>query len=482
MRDMATTPASIPAAPHVESASTAATVAALRAVPVLDGLSEAEYTWLATHGEVVQVENDTLIFHEQQPARTLHILLGGEVHVRRSNTGPFAVFTGRAGQLTGKLPFSRMQRYGGDGWAVGTVRSLNLDESLFPEMLAAIPSMAQRCVSILLDRVREVTRLEQQGEKLTALGKLAANLAHELNNPASAAQRTASTLLADLKNFGDLAFHLGTLNMTPEQYDAIVAWGKRVRTQPRDTLALSAADHEDALLRWLSARNVPEPWKLAPALAECSVTPAQLDELGSTVPGCALPQILAVFASSVRVESMAQTVIGSTARIFDLISAIKDYSYMDQAPLQEVDLGHSLQATLAMLQSRLAGIAVETSFDPSLPPISAYGSELNQVWTVLIENALDAMEGRGTLRLSTSCAGNMAIVEIWNSGPMIDPAIRSRIFEPFFTTKAPGAGLGLGLDTAQRVVSRHSGFISVESRPGATCFQVRLPIQHAGAY
>lgn len=462
--------------------SVSATVAALRSLPSLEGLSETEYTWLATNGQLVGCANDTLIFKEQQPARTMHIVLSGEVHVRRSNTGPFSVFTGRAGQLTGKLPFSRMKHYGGDGWAVGSVRSLDFDESLFPEMLAAIPSMGQRCASILLDRVREVTRLEQQSEKLSALGKLAGNLAHELNNPASAAQRTASTLLADLKSFGELAFHLGTLNMTAEQYDSIVAWGKRVRMQPRETLALTAADHEDTLLRWLTAQGVPEPWKLAPALAECSVTPAQLDELAGTVPGAALPQILAVFTTSIHVESMAATVIGSTARIFDLISAIKDYSYMDQAPLQDVNLAHSLEATLAMLQSRLAGITVETSFDPALPPISVYGSELNQVWTALLENALDAMEGSGILRLTTGCSGEMAVVEIWNSGPMIDPAIRSRIFEPFFTTKAPGAGLGLGLDTAQRVVSRHSGFITVESRPGATCFQVRLPIHHAGVY
>ena len=479
---MATIPVTSSAPTITEPASLESIVASLRSLPVLEGLSDAEYLWLASNGQFDQREHDTLIFKEQEPVRTLHILLQGEVHVRRSNTGPFAVFTGRAGSLTGKLPFSRMKYYGGDGWAVGTVRALNFDESLFPAMLAAIPSMAQRCVSILLDRVREVTRLEQQGEKLSALGKLAGNLAHELNNPASAAQRIASTLLADLKSFGELAFHLGTLNMTAEQYDFIVAWGKRVRQQPRETLALSASDHEEALLLWLTAHQVPEPWRLAPALAECSVQSDQLDELASAVPGVALPQILAVFATSMRVERMAATVIGSTARIFDLISAIKDYSYMDQAPLQEVDLAHSLENTLAMLQSRLAGITVETSFDSSLPPISAYGSELNQVWTALLENALDALDGKGTLRLITRCAGNMAVVEIWNSGPTIDPAIRSRIFEPFFTTKAPGAGLGLGLDIAQRVVSRHSGFITVESRPGATCFQIRLRIKHAGAY
>ena len=465
-----------------DPASVQATAAALRALPTLEGLDDAEYLWLATHGTLVQVPADTLIFAEQEPCHTLHILLSGEVQVRRHNNGPFAVFAGRAGQLTGKLPYSRMKHYGGDGWSVGPVCSLDLHDSLFPDMLRAIPSMAQRCVSILLDRVREVTRSEQQTEKLTALGKLAANLAHELNNPASAAQRTASTLLNDLKQYGEIAFHLGTLNITPEEYAGLLAWGKAIREQTASPLALRAADDEDALLRWLADHATAEPWSIAPVLAEFAVTSAQLDELAGIVPLVALPQILAVFAASLRVERMASTVIGSTNRIFDLISAIKDYSYMDQAPMQDVDVAHSLENTLAMLQSRLAGITVEISFDPAMPPIHAFGRELNQVWTVLLENAIDALAGAGTLGLVTRCSGKMAVVEIRNSGPMIDPAIRSRIFEPFFSTKAPGAGLGLGLDTAQRIVSRHSGFITVESDQQSTCFQVRLPISHAGAY
>jgi signal transduction histidine kinase len=183
-----------------------------------------------------------------------------------------------------------------------------------------------------------------------------------------------------------------------------------------------------------------------------------------------------------RVERLAETVVDSTVRIFDLISAIKDYSYMDQAPIQDVDLAQSLENTLVMFNSRLKNVKVELNFDPELPPISAYGSELNQVWTALIENALESMNDMGTLRLCTSLNGSMALVEVWDDGPGIDPKIRSRIFEPFFTTKAPGRGLGLGLDAVQRIVNKHSGFVTVESKPGATCFQVRLPLDLAQAY
>jgi signal transduction histidine kinase len=179
---------------------------------------------------------------------------------------------------------------------------------------------------------------------------------------------------------------------------------------------------------------------------------------------------------------MAETVVDSTVRIFDLISAIKDYSYMDQAPIQDVDLAQSLENTLVMFNSRLKNVKVELDFDPELPPVSAYGSELNQVWTALIENALESMNDMGTLRLITHLNGSMALVEVWDSGPGIDPKIRSRIFEPFFTTKAPGRGLGLGLDAVQRIVNKHSGFVTVESKPGATCFQIRLPLDRAGAY
>jgi signal transduction histidine kinase len=179
---------------------------------------------------------------------------------------------------------------------------------------------------------------------------------------------------------------------------------------------------------------------------------------------------------------MAETVVDSTVRIFDLISAIKDYSYMDQAPIQDVDLSQSLENTLVMFNSRLKNVSVELEFDSALPPVSAYGSELNQVWTALIENALEAMHNHGTLRLTTHLSGQLALVEVWDSGSGIDPSIRSRIFEPFFTTKAPGRGLGLGLDTVQRIVNKHSGFVTVESKAGATCFQVRLPLDRAEAY
>jgi signal transduction histidine kinase len=465
-------------------------IEALRTITQLEGLSDDEFQWLAEHGSERVGAEGALIFREGEPACHLNFVLKGEIHVRRRNSGPLALFIGRAGQMTGLLPFSRMKGYGGDGYTIGPSWVLDIHKDLFTDMLHAIPSMAQRSVNVLLDRVREVTRMEQQVEKLEALGKLAANLAHELNNPASAAQRSAASLFGELREYGDLKYRLGKLCLTEQESDLYRDWVVSAREKAAAysvanvtaSSPLAASDREDELVRWLESRNIPSPWKIAPALAETRLPTSILDDLAASVRPETLPVALATVAGSLRVERLAETVVDSTVRIFDLISAIKDYSYMDQAPIQDIDLAQSLENALSMIGSRLKGIQVVTEFDPELPPISAYGSELSQVWTSLLENALDAMHGEGTLRLTTRLTGQMAFVEIWDTGLGIDSAIKSRIFEPFFTTKAPGRGLGLGLDSAQRIVSKHSGFITVESRPGATCFQVRLPLDQAQAY
>ncbi|MEI9979329.1 MAG: ATP-binding protein [Edaphobacter sp.] len=463
-------------------------VAALRAVAQLDGLTEEEYLWLATHGTERVGPDRAILFRDNDPAHNMNFILRGEVQVRRRHAGNVALFIGRAGSMTGKLPFSRMKNYGGEGFAVGPVWSLDIPDTLFDSMLAAIPSMGQRCVSVLLDRVREVTRIEQQSEKLNALGKLAANLSHELNNPASAAQRCAASLFGELREYGDQKYRLGNLCLSEQEIAGYRNWIENARarmsayTHAGPQSPLAATDREEAMVRWLTDHNVPEPWNIAPALSETNLPIDLLDDLAAVTRPEVLPVALSTVSRSLRVERLAETVVDSTVRIFDLISAIKDYSYMDQAPIQEVDLAQSLENTLIMFNSRLKNVQVELAFDPDLPPISAYGSELNQVWTALIENALESMNNLGTLRLTTKLNGSMALVEVWDDGPGIDPKILSRIFEPFFTTKAPGRGLGLGLDAVQRIVNKHSGFVTVDSKPGATCFQVRLPLDLAQAY
>ena len=471
--------------------------AALRKVQGLDGMADRDYLWLAQNGIERKFGPGVLVFREGDPPLGMNIILQGEIHIRRAQSGNLSFFIARMGQMSGILPFSRMKGYGGSGYTVGYVWSLDIPKEKFPEMLDAIPSMAQRCVSVLLNRVREVTRMEMQAEKLTALGKLAANLAHELNNPASAAQRSAASLFGELRSFGDLKQQLGATLTEEGQLAQYQDWARRTREKmagytsrailPDNPLDLS--DREEIFRAWLEIHGIPEPWTIASVIAESPVTVAHLEELAQLVSPKALAVSAAAFSASMRVERMAETVVNSTVRIFDLISAIKDYSYMDQAPIQEIDLPQSLEATLAMFASRLEHVTIQRHYDPEVPLISAYGSELNQVWTELIENALDAMAAnsddglpRGTLRLKTGRLGELVTVEIWNDGPGIPPEIASRIFEPFYTTKPPGQGLGLGLDSVTRIVQKHNGSVSVDSKLGATCFQVRLPIERAQAY
>ncbi len=466
---------------------------ALRRVKALESLQEHELHWLATHGAERIMRDGVPIFRSGQPVHHMTVLLRGEIHVRR-NSGPVLYFIGRSAHLTGKLPFSRMQTYGGDGYAVGDVWTLDFDESRFPEMLDAVPSLAQLSVSTLLDRVREVTRMEQQAEKLNALGKLAANLSHELNNPASAARSAANNLWTELRHYGDQKFKLGTLCFDDETKAAYGAWLSSIRHlvqddgRPMRANAMDVATREDDLLRWLALHGVSEGWRIAPVLAETQIETRHLDGLACIVQGEALAISMGAFASALHAERMTDAVMDSTRRIFELITAIKDYSYMDQAPIQEIDLREALDNSLTMLNSRLASVEVRREYADDVPHVSAYGGELNQVWTALLENALDAMEtcedGQpSVLTLRLSCSGSTVLTEVCDNGPGIPEDIRSRIFEPFFTTKAVGAGLGLGLDTANRLVTKHKGQLRVESsKPGQTCIQVRLPIEQTGAY
>ena len=462
--------------------------ALLRIGPLHD-LPLEDRLWLAHHGQEFIANAGDVLFEEGAQAANMILILKGEIHVRRQHGSPMALFIGRAGQMTGVLPFSRMKTYGGQGFAISPVWALLIPKTLFPEMLQAIPSMAQRVVSTLLDRVREVTRIEQQAEKLNALGKLAGNLAHELNNPASAAQSAAASLAEALSANRLNRFKLVNLCLTDEQIVAVQSWEENIlnrvvslpgQLHEQDPLEFIA--REESIRTWLADLGCPNPWEVAPQMAEQGVNATDLDQLRTLLGVNETCVSLEFFARYLRASRSVQTLAHSTARIFDLIDAIKAYSGMDRAPILEVDVPAGLDATVQMLQSRMTKVEIERDYEPGLPRINAYGGELNQVWTALIENALDALGNQGRLRLACRLEGEMLLVEIWDTGPGIPPELQERIFEPFFTTKAPGQGLGLGLDNAMRIVRKHRGHMSVRSEPGSTCFRVRLPLDQLQAY
>jgi len=463
--------------------------AALDHIGALHGLPFEDRLWLAQHGEEVRANAGDILFEEGAPAEHMVLILKGEIHVRRQHGGPMALFIGRMGQMTGVLPFSRMTGYGGQGFAVSPVWALLVHRSLFPEMLVAIPSMSQRVVSTLLDRVREVTRIEQQAEKLSALGQLAGNLAHELNNPASAAQRAAASLHAALRANRSNRYKLVNIKLNESQLRSFEDWENKLLCRQPETLelaresnALAFIAREESIRIWLGAIGCADVWEIAAQLAEQGATTDDLEELRGFLDTEAICVTLQFFARYLRSSRAAETIVNSTARIFDLIGAVKDYSNMDRAPILEVDVPAGLDATLQMLRSRMDHVEIERDYAPNLPRISAYGGELNQVWTALIENALDALGNQGRLRVACRLEADMLLVEIWDTGPGIPPELQERIFEPFFTTKAPGKGLGLGLDNAMRIVRKHRGHLSVKSEPGSTCFRVRLPLDQLQAY
>jgi len=479
--------------PAVTAAASATPIeeiaAAIEHIGPLHGLPLEDRLWLARHGTEMVANAGDILYEEGAPAEHMVLILKGEIHVRRQHGGSMALFTGRSGQMTGVLPFSRMTHYGGQGYAISPVWALLIPKTVFPEMVQAIPAIAQRVVSTLLDRVREVTRIEQQAEKLTALGKLAGNLAHELNNPASAAQSAASSVAEALRDNRLNRFKLVNLCLSDEQIEGIQSWEENIlnRTaappgQSHEPDALDFISREESIRTWLGVIGCPDPWEVAPQLAEQGVSVADLDQLRALLGLNETCVSLQFFARYLRASRSVQTLAHSTARIFDLIDAIKAYSGMDRAPILEVDVPSGLDATVQMLHSRMTHIEIERDYEPNLPRINAYSGELNQVWTALIENALEALGNQGRLRLACRREGEMLLVEIWDTGPGIPPELQERIFEPFFTTKAPGQGLGLGLDHAMRIVRKHRGHLSVRSEPGSTCFRVRLPLDQLQAY
>jgi signal transduction histidine kinase len=455
-------------------------VAKLRKVHVFEDLPDGDLLWFISQCEERHAAPGDIIVREGEAPDFMMVMLGGEMRARSehgSADGP--VFTVQAGEVTGMLPFSRLKVVGVTGRAVLPSHYLGFPVTQFPELFKRLPELVRRLVGLLTDRVRSVTRAEQQHEKLAALGKLSAGLAHELNNPSAAARRSAAALRDCLARLREAA---RTTEIGPEDCGLLAEREEEIRTtlkpaQFKDEFA--RVEREEAIQSWLEAHNVADAWKLAPSLAEAGLTDAHLSSFAAAA-GASVGPELTRFATLLEMERIAEELEHSSARISDLIKAIKEYSYMDQGPMQEVDIERGLETTLTIMNHKLKrGITVNREYAPNLPKVMASGSELNQVWTNLIDNAADAMNGNGKLTVRTARENDFVLVEIADNGVGIPPDALSRIFDPFFTTKGVGEGTGLGLDVVSRIIKNVGGHISVTSVPGDTRFQVRIPIQHA---
>jgi signal transduction histidine kinase len=463
---------------------------ALRTVPIFSDLSAEQLEWLASHGNDEVHDDGAMLFLPGSEADSMTAILEGSIDVLLSIGGQMVPFlTQRAGTVTGLLPYSRLRTYPGSGKAVGRTRIYRLYQAHFDEMLRMAPGLGPRLVALMTDRVRETTRLTQQREKMMALGKLAAGLAHEINNPAAAAGRAAASLQEHLRKLPQLTAQLHEGGVSdpglPAAFALMIALAAEATPAGRPAAGstmngLERSAREDALTAWMERHAVEESWVLAETFVEAGIGVDALESLASTTRPEMLSSLVAWFEAIVAAQRLAADIHAATARVSELVGAVKVYSHMDRAGAREgVKLQHGIDSTLVMLGHKLkrGNITLERAFDPGLPDVDAYPGELNQVWTNLIDNAIDAMPDGGTLRIETARDGSVALVRIIDSGTGIPPEIQPRIFEAFFTTKPVGEGTGLGLDIVQRIVAQqHAGKIDVESRPGRTVFTVRLPI------
>jgi signal transduction histidine kinase len=447
-------------------------------VPVFADLPDDQLDWFISQSQELHLKAGEGYARQGDPANAMFVLLEGQLQGRGEIGGETIIFTISQGNVTGVLPFSRMKQFTVSGRAEADSRILRFPASLFPELIRKMPELTQRLVGLMADRIRETTRMEQQRDRLASLGKLSAGLAHELNNPASAAKRAAGQLREMLTRIKDASHELGRHDLTSAQkaeIEKLEASFIQQNEHPPD--ALTTSDLEEQIDSLLRSHGQNDLWQLAADLARKCVQPAELESLFAALEPDTARAALVRIAASVEVANLLNEIESSTSRISDLVLAIKEYTYMDQAPVQNVDIVKSLETTLTILNYKLKrGVVVQREYQKIPFLVNSFGSELNQVWTNIIDNAIDAMSGKGELRVRTYRDDGCVVVEIGDNGPGISPQVQPHIFEPFFTTKAVGEGTGLGLDTVQRIVKKHRGNIQVDSRPGNTRFQVFLPL------
>ena len=450
-------------------------------VPAFADLPEEQIEWFLSHAEERTMRAGEVYVRQGDPADTMFVFLEGDFQWRGEFGGETFVINNSAGTVTGALPFSRMKQFTVTGKALTDGHILRFPAALFPELIQKMPELAKHLVGLMSDRIRELTRLEQQRDRLAGLGKLSAGLAHELNNPASAAKRAAAQLRDALKRIKDASHELGRRELTAAQKSEIEKLEASF-TQHDEPVpdALTVSDLEDQIDSLLRSHGQDDLWQLAAELAQRGIKPSALESLFGSLDADTARAALVRISASVEIANLLKQIESSTARISDLVGAIKEYTYMDQSPVQNVDVVKSLEATLTILHYKLKkGITVRRDYQRVPLLVDSFGSELNQVWTNLIDNAIDAMNGNGELRLRTYRDDGCIVVEVGDNGPGISPEVKPHIFEPFFTTKGVGEGTGLGLDTVQRIVKKHRGSIQVNSKPGDTCFQVWLPVADA---
>lgn len=456
----------------------------LKQIPLFSGLDNYALERLVAMSNEVTLAPGEYLVREGEIGNSMYIILDGELQVSKKAGDSSVVIAKRyPGEVLGEMAvLDSTPRYASI-IALKPSQLLQIDQETFTALLDWSPTAARAILKTFAQRIRGTEALLRQNEKMASLGTLSAGIAHELNNPAAAARRAASQLRDDLRRLEQLTMQIDTMQLPPAQREALTALRAEIdhnysNAQKLDPL--TRADYETEIQDWLDEHNTPEPWEVAPRLVALGFNRERLDQLAESFDEETLPSVIEWAAARGSGIGLLDEIASSTDRISSIVKAIKQYSYLDQAPLQEVDVHEGLENTLIILRHKWKqGITITRNYSRDVPKIEAFASELNQVWTNVIDNAIDAMEGKGELTLCTYGEPENVCVEICDTGPGIPKENLARIFDAFFTTKPVGVGTGLGLHISYNIiVMKHHGRIEVDSRPGHTCFKVALPVRH----
>lgn len=453
----------------------------LHQIPLFSALDNYALERLVAMSTELSLKPGEYLIHQDELGDSMYVIVEGRIQIRKVVGDSEVVLAERgAGEVIGEMSVLDQAPRVASGIALTNVRALQIDQETFMALLDWSPSAARAILKTFAQRIRSTQALLQQREKMASLGTLSAGIAHELNNPAAAVRRGASQLREDLRQLEQLTIELDGLDLPPNQREALKALRGEIDETARHAQQLDAitrSDMESEIQDWLDAHNIPEPWEVAPRLVALGISREKLEEFDAQFDDQTLPLVIKWSAARGASLSLLDEIADSADRISGIVKAVKEYSYLDQAPLQEVDIHTGLENTLTILRNKWKqGITINRNYSRDLPKIEAYASELNQVWTNIIDNAIDAMNGAGVLTLCTYGEPDHLCIEICDNGPGIPKDIMAHVFDAFFTTKPVGKGTGLGLHISYNIiVLKHHGRLTVESNPGNTCFKIALP-------